>query len=151
LGSDYFNGSQFYSDCISCGQLLSGAWTWRNSGVGNASFTSAQINGFSVSNSNMTSSVFPLTSTLFGITQPPKFGSGINDIIPWSSSISIFSQISWTNFIPNAIYSFTVRVNNIQQLQQQVSYGTPFVTLNLPVNVIQPNSSVEVIFSSVII
>jgi len=104
-----------------------------------------------VSNSNMTSSVFPLTSTLFGITQPPKFGSGINDIIPWSSSISIFSQISWTNFIPNAIYSFTVRVNNIQQLQQQVSYGTPFVTLNLPVNVIQPNSSVEVIFSSVII
>jgi hypothetical protein len=127
--------------------LLSGRWEWYNMDVGNAQFNSAQINGYAVSTSNMGPSVFPLTSTLMGVTTPPRYNS--TDAIPWATVMVINCGISWITPVAGAHYFLEVYSNGSLLTQQEIPYGSPYNVLTMAANAIPANATVQVRFFGV--
>ena len=120
-----------------------GEWTWRNQDLGNATMSSAQINGVAVGTSNMSPSIFPLTSTLYGVTNPPK-SAGTGDNIAWNSTTTINIGMNWNFFVPGATYFKEVDVNGTNVHQSTMAYGSPYNVITLSGGTIQPTDDVEV-------
>lgn len=117
-----------------------GEWIWRNQDLGNAQFSSAQINGSAIDTSNMGPSVFPLTSTLYGATQPPL--SSPIDGIAWNATTVINVGMYWNFFVPGATYFIEVDVNGTNVYQTTMAYGSPYNVISLAG--INPADDVEV-------
>lgn len=120
-----------------------GEWTWRNQDLGNAEFSSAQINGVAIGTANMGPSIFPLTSTLYGVTNPPE-SAGTGDGIVWNSTTTINVGMYWNFFVPGATYFIEIDVNGTNVHQSTMSYGSPYNVITLSGGVIQSTDDVEV-------
>jgi hypothetical protein len=124
-----------------------GEWTWRNQDLGNAGFSSAQINGDGIGTANMSPSVFPLTSTLYGVTNPPK-SAGTN--IAWNSTTTINIGMNWNFFVPGATYFIQILVNNVSVSLTTMPYGSPYNVVTLSGSTILSTDDVEVIVFGVV-
>jgi hypothetical protein len=125
-----------------------GEWTWRNQDLGNANFSSAQINGVGIGTTNMGPSIFPLTSTLYGVTNPPL--SGIGNNIAWNSTTVINVGMNWIFFVPGATYFIEIFVNTVSVSLTTMSYGSPYNVVTLSGSTILSTDDVEVVVFGVV-
>jgi uncharacterized protein (TIGR02145 family) len=109
---------------------LSGTWDI-DSVNGNVNITSINnLNGETVSCINASPCSFPIVSSGGGYTATPPTTDGATAIdSPYTAILAL--NISWISIVPGATYYFTIDVTGQPTVIQYISYGTPFIALNI--------------------
>lgn len=127
---------------------LSGTWDL-DSVNGNVEITSINnLNGQTVSCINATSCGFPIVSGGGQYIATPPTTDGTTPITS-PSTASLMLNLSWTSFIPGATYWFSITVDSNPGLIQNVTYGTPVVTVSVP-GIVTGAENVTILFTGTI-
>lgn len=127
---------------------LSGTWDL-DSVNANVEITSINnLNGQTVSCINATSCVFPIVSGSGQYIATPPTTDGTTPITS-PSTASLILNLSWTSFIPGATYWFSIIVDSNPAIIQNVTYGTPVVTVSVP-GIVTGAEDVTILFTGTI-
>ena len=109
---------------------MSGTWIL-DSVNGNVQISSiVNLNGEPVSCTGAIDCGFPIISAGGRYEATPPTSDGVTAIdSPYTATLAL--NISWISIVPGATYYFTIDVTGQTGVIQYITYGTPFITLNI--------------------